>query len=324
MDEYKIDLVYMWVDGKDPQWLKKKALYDKSLDVSNLESFSECRYYDNDELKYSLRSVEKYVPWINHIYIITDRQKPSWLNEDNPKVTIIDHEGILPKEILPCFNSTALEWGLANISKLSEHFIYQNDDTMFADYLMPKDFFDKSGRPIVRLRKRNLLYYRYKKHSNYAQIVFRSIKMIKEDFGQLYPSTPHHCADAYLKSTYLDCVSKYKSRVDETITHRFREDNNIHRSLVTLYSLATNKAVLRWVPTYNKFKSGLCRLLHMSSKRCDSVHISINEKDYLKILNNARPMMLCLNDNQRSKQEDRERVHAFLNEYYPEKSSFEK
>ena len=66
--ERKIDIVYTWVDGNDPEWQKKKAQYAGEIkeEVSNASS----RFSDNDELKYSLRSVEKNAPWINHIYIM--------------------------------------------------------------------------------------------------------------------------------------------------------------------------------------------------------------------------------------------------------------
>ena len=53
----KVDLVYLWVDDKDPLWQEKRA---KSADIKVVkESADDCRFKDNDELRYSLRSVEK-------------------------------------------------------------------------------------------------------------------------------------------------------------------------------------------------------------------------------------------------------------------------
>ena len=40
----------------------------------NEEAFSHNRFSDKDELKYSLRSLEKYAPWIRHVYIVTHGQ----------------------------------------------------------------------------------------------------------------------------------------------------------------------------------------------------------------------------------------------------------
>ena len=76
---------------------KKKEKYERnsSNDSSNILSTGDIRFFDNDELKYSLRSLEKNAPWINHIFIVTDRQVPKWLNTTNTKVTIIDHSEIM-------------------------------------------------------------------------------------------------------------------------------------------------------------------------------------------------------------------------------------
>ena len=50
------------------------------------------RFEDNEELRYSLRSVETHAPWVRHIYLVTNGQIPSWLNLDNPRLTIVTHE----------------------------------------------------------------------------------------------------------------------------------------------------------------------------------------------------------------------------------------
>ena len=72
--ELKIDLVYLWVDGNDPVWLKKRQPYLKK------EINTTGRYQDNQELKYSLRSIDKHLPWIRKIFIVTDNQVPPFLN----------------------------------------------------------------------------------------------------------------------------------------------------------------------------------------------------------------------------------------------------
>ena len=50
------------------------------------------RFEDNEELRYSLRSLEQYAPWVRHIFIVTNGQIPHWLNLDNNRVTIVTHE----------------------------------------------------------------------------------------------------------------------------------------------------------------------------------------------------------------------------------------
>ena len=322
----KIDLVYMWVDGKDPLWLKKKSQYDEKLATLSKEVVSECRYFDNEELKFSLRSVEKYAPWVNHIYIVTDNQTPAWLNTEHEKITLVNHEQIMPADALPCFSSPALECGLANIPNLSEHFIYQNDDMLFFQPVSPDFFFTPSGDPLVRLRHRSLLYYRLKKHSNYAFRVFRSIQIIQKDFGTCYPMAPHHCADAYRKSTFLACLARYKALVDQTQRHRFRDQDDMQRSIILLYALETKQAALRWVHKFNRTKGFWAKLRGLLTRRYtyDSLHLHISAKDYGRILTRTNPVLLCLNDSHRSTDADRIRAHAFLQQSFPSPSAFER
>ena len=86
---FPIDLVYMWVDGNDPEWQAKRNKYVGGSGNLSQEVVGVARWRDNEELRYSLRSVEKYASWINHIYIITDGQRPQWLDTSHPKITII-------------------------------------------------------------------------------------------------------------------------------------------------------------------------------------------------------------------------------------------
>lgn len=68
------------------------------------------RFSDKDELRYSLRSLEMYAPWIRHVYIVTNGQIPSWLDMDNSRVTLVTHDDIFTnKNDLPTFSSPAIE-----------------------------------------------------------------------------------------------------------------------------------------------------------------------------------------------------------------------
>ncbi|MGZ9842213.1 stealth family protein [Weissella confusa] len=138
-DVLPIDLVVTWVDQDDKKWLKKYAEYSESN-----ERDYEIRYRDYGTLMYLFRSIEKYAPWINQVYLVTDEQVPDFLNIDS--VTVIDHKDIIPEDYLPTFNSNVIEWHLTNIKGLSEHFLYFNDDMFFNAPVRPEDFFDHSGK----------------------------------------------------------------------------------------------------------------------------------------------------------------------------------
>lgn len=62
--------------------------------LQNNLNLQRCRYSnctDNEELRYSLRSIEKYAPWVNHIYLVTNGQIPYWLNTSHPRLSVITH-----------------------------------------------------------------------------------------------------------------------------------------------------------------------------------------------------------------------------------------
>ena len=80
-------------------------------------------FLDFNQLKYSLRSIEMYAPWIRNIFIVTNGQKPSWANFDHPRISIITHSEIFEDESdLPTFNSMAIEVHLHKIPGLRNIF----------------------------------------------------------------------------------------------------------------------------------------------------------------------------------------------------------
>ena len=142
-----IDIVYTWVDGNDPKFVEKKKKY---LVDNNLISDVEIRYQNINELYYSIKTVLKYLSWINKIYIVTDEQIPILDEEiiNSGKIIIIDHKTLIPEEYLPTFNSDVIESYLHNIPNLSEIFLYNNDDVFFLDYVYPEDLFYISNNHI--------------------------------------------------------------------------------------------------------------------------------------------------------------------------------
>uniref|UniRef100_A0A8C5DXN8 N-acetylglucosamine-1-phosphotransferase subunits alpha/beta n=1 Tax=Gouania willdenowi TaxID=441366 RepID=A0A8C5DXN8_GOUWI len=109
------------------------------------EDVSASRFEDNEELRYSLRSVEQHAPWVRHIFIVTNGQIPSWLNLDNPRVSVVSHQDIfLNHSHLPTFSSPSIETHIHRIPGLSQKFIYLNDDVMFGKDVWPDDFYSHS------------------------------------------------------------------------------------------------------------------------------------------------------------------------------------
>ncbi|CAF0956251.1 unnamed protein product [Brachionus calyciflorus] len=109
------------------------------------DDISTNRFQDNNELKYSLRSVEKYAPWIRNIYIVTNGQVPNWLNLSHPKIKLVNHSEIfMNKSHLPTFSSSAIETHLHRIKGLSDQFLYFNDDVLLGKRIYLDDFYTES------------------------------------------------------------------------------------------------------------------------------------------------------------------------------------
>ncbi|MDE3724342.1 stealth family protein, partial [Nocardiopsis sp. N85] len=127
---FPVDVVYTWVDGDDPAHAAKRALHRGEGHTPLAAGAS--RFTSRDELRYSLRSVEMYAPWVRHVYLVTDAQVPAWLETSAAGITVVDHRDILPETALPTFNSHAIGARLHHIEGLSEHYLYFNDDVFLA------------------------------------------------------------------------------------------------------------------------------------------------------------------------------------------------
>lgn len=333
----KTDMVYLWVNGNDPQWKRKKEEYMRKevSPVNGKALFSEtetsqdngdtagiCRYIDNDELKYSLRSVELFAPWIDDIFIVTDGQIPEWLDTSNPRIHIVDHRDIIPQKYLPTFNSSIIEYYICDIPGLSEHFIFANDDMMIAREVHKDFFFNEEGLPVFRLKKQKV---RTKKDC-YSKMVSASMYTIYMEFGKSFRKAPHHNMDSYRKREYRECMEHFRTWKDKSSMSRFRRSSDLHRSIVGYYCLSKGKGVRRDISRYNNC-TGLTDRIFCTitgSFRTDSRCIPASEKDYRKILDKYDPILFTINDGAGVTAEDRARMAEFLELYFPEKSSFEK
>ena len=138
-----IDVVILWVDGSDPQWLSQKGEY---LPPAAADSNSANRYRDWGLLPYWFRAIEKFTPWVRKIHFVTWGHVPEFLNLDAPKLHVVRHDEFIPAEYLPTFSSHAIEMNIHRIPGLAEHFIYHNDDTFLLRPMAREDFF-RDGLP---------------------------------------------------------------------------------------------------------------------------------------------------------------------------------
>ena len=311
---HEIDIVYLWVDGNDSKWQTKRNTF---IGKTNESAPNDCkgRYANNDELKYSLRSIEMYAPWIRKIFIVTDEQTPEWLNTDNPKIKIVDHKEIMPVECLPCFNSCIIEHYIYRIEGLSEYFLLANDDMFINKETSYSDFFNANGFPIIRLNRkpfRKIRWYwreniRKNPLKNYSKTIANVSKLIEDNYGIYYSGLPHHNIDAYCKSSNKQIVEEtFSQKFLANRSHHTRNDNDIQRIIFSYIPLAEKRGELKYVTG----KESMLVRIH-------------KKKDYNKLTKN-NPIFFCMNDSEYAQDSDRIAAKDFLEKRFPIKSSFEK
>jgi hypothetical protein len=138
-----IPIVYTWVDGSQPDYRKIREQWGGRSAVGG------ARDRDNGELRFSLRSLERFLPWWRgHIYVVAPKQTPTWINTANPRVHIVDQDELYPtddRQFLPTFNTNSIEQWLYNIPGMpGEVFMHMNDDYLFAGSIEPQDLFGPS------------------------------------------------------------------------------------------------------------------------------------------------------------------------------------
>lgn len=248
-----IDFVLLWVDGRDEAWLQQKNKYASNNSLNGAE-----RYRDYGLLKCWFRMVEENASWVNHIFLVTENKIPTWLNVNNPKLTIVRHEEFMPLSALPTFNSNAIQMYIHNIKNLSEKFVLFDDDMFINKHIRPHIFFSKKGMPrdILALNVINpvdefahlfvndliLINKDYKKNIFFKRNFFKLFNwrygilnflslylLIWPTFTRFYdPHLPY----AYLKSQYKKVMEKYTDQQNETGHHRFREVTDISHWIV--------------------------------------------------------------------------------------------
>jgi hypothetical protein len=144
-----VDIVYLWVDGSDAGWRSKRQAARQRLNAQQHQQMAtygdvEGRFRDNDELRYSLRALERFFPDHGHVYIVTDGQVPAWLHT-HPQLTIVDHRDLIPAAALPTFDSCHIESYIHRIPGLSERYFYFNDDVFFGAPVELDDWFWDGG-----------------------------------------------------------------------------------------------------------------------------------------------------------------------------------
>lgn len=314
----EVSIVYLWCDMSDPQWnANRNAVAEEwKEEVKYTDEEAVGRYQSHDELRYSLRSMEMHAPWVSDVFIVVsdDNALPSWLNTDNPRLHIVRHSEIIPKQFLPTYNSVTIEHFISRIPGLSEKFLYSNDDMFFFGDVAPDFFFDEHDEPLRRVCQERLNVlpqdYYYDTIRNSLKIVRDANKELQEDVIHSLGFLPFHNIDAYRKSHHLATYNKYKMEIEASLVCPFRKPTDIQRALYLMEEVASYGA--KTVCDTNDPPFSMC-LDGTTSWR--------------KGLDNTlrlRPKLLCINAWHDNTPDDFEWLRLAMDVLFPVPSSFEK
>jgi Stealth protein CR2, conserved region 2/Stealth protein CR3, conserved region 3/Stealth protein CR4, conserved region 4/Stealth protein CR1, conserved region 1 len=310
---FDIDMVFSWVDGTSLDFQRERAKRMKSYVVGDGDD-SEARFRQIDELKYALRSVYTFAPWVRRIFIATDSPAPAWL-ADHPRVTIMRSEDFFPDTSgLPTHNSHAVESQLHHIPGLAEHFLYSNDDMFFGRPLRPDHFFSPGGvSKFVEAAIRIGLGENNPARSGYENAARVNRRLLHERFGAVTTRHLEHCAAPLRKSVMTELEKTFPDDFARTAASRFRSatDISVTNSLYHYYALMTGKAV----------KQENARVLYVET----TLRSSPAQMD--RLLKKRDRDMFCLNDGSQpeiSVEKRTRTVTEFLERYLPFPAPWEK
>ncbi|MHA7271667.1 stealth conserved region 3 domain-containing protein [Arthrobacter sp. HLT1-20] len=310
---FEIDMVFSWVDGSAPSYqAARRALETTALLGAGDDH--EARFRHVDELKYALRSVYMFAPWVRHIFIATDSPAPEWLAA-HPQVTLVrSHEHFSDPSVLPTHNSMAVESQLHHIAGLSEHFLYSNDDMFFGRPLSPELFFTAGGITRFMLSPNRIgLGESDAERSGFENSARVNRRLLWDRFGTFTTHHLEHSAAPLRRSVLAELEREFAGEFAATAASTFRAAENISvtNSLYHYYALLTGRAVMH---------SDAAGIYVDTASRAGLATLG-------QVLAGRRADFLCLNDGSSgdaTPEERRELVTDFLEKYFPFKAPWEK
>lgn len=258
-----IDFIIPWVNGQEKRHLAKRLHYQSEIsDLAEYDveqSVSDKRFFQFDELKYTLRSIKKYAPWYRNIFLITDNQSPPFLMTSQlhlDRITIIDHCELFKhhEHLLPTFNTRSIATNIHKLPQLSEYFVYGNDDFMFSAPVEPSFFF-KNDLPVVMGEWCTIP--ENENATLYQQGMINAARL--EGYAKSKFITLSHGFQAMKKSLNAEAEDTFKDDFFQNLTHRFR-----HRNQFLVESLMNHFCHKR----YNVPLSSVEPMVHFSFELC--------------------------------------------------------
>jgi len=290
-----MDAVITYVNSTDPLWQREYA-------KATGRPLEEKRFRDWGTLKYLLRGIGKFMPFVENVFLVvsSESQMPSWASE---KLHMVCHKDIIPQELLPVFNSCAIEMFLHRIPGLDEEFIYFNDDMFPVAPCNAEDFF-MGGRSAIGFSRHLFAGGMYKKQCrNSDHLARKALGMGKRCFFV----RPQHTCSPMLKS---ECDAVYKA-VEADI-------------LGSITPLRTSGNVNQYLFLDYLYYSGKTTGSAISNKHLSQAVYS--GEQIAQYIRHSETKLVCINDVHMSEEKYasmREKMLAGFEYLLPDKSRFE-
>ena len=130
LEKEPIDVLIKYIDLKDPNLIRNE--------IHQIE-----KDYDNEELRYSVRSIFKNIPWIRKIFILMPNEKVRYFKEYKlikNKIVYVKDKDILGYDSSNCNAFLYRYWKMKQFG-ISDNIILMDDDFFIRSKLEKKDFF---------------------------------------------------------------------------------------------------------------------------------------------------------------------------------------
>lgn len=233
----RIDLVYTWVDDEAPGFKDLQRRY-----AAHRHDLNPNRTRDNlDLLKYSLRSAHRYAPWLGRVYLVTARpQRPRWLCDEHPGLTLVHHDEIIDAAHLPTFNSFSILTHLHRLPGVSERFLYLADDILFMNPTTRADFEEPDGRIRVFLQRGwtpVVGQVEYERAGPWNMALAHANALLDARYGEQRRHYANHVPFLIDKAFLAKMLEIWPEEVARTRSSRFRAPENLALPHVYPYTL---------------------------------------------------------------------------------------
>lgn len=312
---FDVDYVFSWVNGNDPDW---QAMYRKYKPGVDNDGNNQSRFHNRDELKFSLRSLEAYAPWVRRIHVVSNCAPPAWLDTQHPRVRWVTHEEVFNSEDLPTFSSHAIESRLHHIEGLANHFIYSNDDFLLTRPAKKSDFFEPNGLCRLKLERWGSVHGTPKAGDpDYLNAGRNCQALLERDFGVSSTQLHHHAPQALRIDIMREMEDRYAEEFARTACARFRSITDIAVTgfLFHHYAYLTGRALK------SNTRTLLIQQNHDFRKRYKLLHAQRNHVNV-----ESRYLSACVNDgaNSHLNAQWNAATAQFLGDYFAVKSQFER